>query len=230
VTSLLANCGLFVPCSHRSSIPEYDAYFLRTSSFDIPSEGKSSFAVEMSDLRAIMRDTSPHSLLMMDEIGDSTLSSLRSELTMAGRGTSTTDGAALSGAIIEWMSRKKCHGIFSTHILELVRLPLKATLQMKRMGVQYRGDCLSDPSTSDHTRQTFARCGPTSVRMVGSRTPWLLKLPNNSESVLSSSKEHQSSKSSLGLTTASPPSRSLLPSVLLSDTRRLSSKKSSFRP
>jgi DNA mismatch repair ATPase MutS len=123
-TSLLANCGLFVPCSSRSLIPEYDAYFLRTSSFDIPSEGKSSFAVEMSDLRAIMRDTSPNSLLMMDEIG---------------RGTSTMDGAALSGAILEWMSQMKCHGIFSTHILELVRLPLKATLRKKRMGVQFRG-------------------------------------------------------------------------------------------
>lgn len=69
VTALLANCGLFVPCLTEAHIPQYDAYFLRTSSFDIPSEGKSSFAVEMSDLKAIMRDTSPYSFLMMDEIG-----------------------------------------------------------------------------------------------------------------------------------------------------------------
>lgn len=70
VTALLANCGLFVPCLKSAIIPEYDAYFLRTSSFDIPSEGKSSLAVEMNDVRMIMRDSSNYSLIMMDEIGN----------------------------------------------------------------------------------------------------------------------------------------------------------------
>lgn len=70
VTALLANCGLFVPCLKSAIIPEYDAYFLRTTSFDIPLEGKSSLGVEMNDLRIIMRDSSMYSLVMMDEIGN----------------------------------------------------------------------------------------------------------------------------------------------------------------
>ncbi len=69
VASLLANCGFFVPCVTSAVIPQYDAFFLRTSSFDVPSEGKSSFAVEMDDLRIMMRDSTSDSLLMMDEIG-----------------------------------------------------------------------------------------------------------------------------------------------------------------
>lgn len=69
VAALLGNCGLFVPCSNRAIMPHYDAYFLRTSSFDVPSEGKSSFAVEMSDLAVIMRDSSIYSFIMLDEIG-----------------------------------------------------------------------------------------------------------------------------------------------------------------
>lgn len=69
VAALLGNCGLFVPCSIEATMPEYDAYFLRTSSFDAPIERKSSFAVEMSDLRVIMRDATQYSFVMLDEIG-----------------------------------------------------------------------------------------------------------------------------------------------------------------
>jgi DNA mismatch repair ATPase MutS len=145
VTALLANCGLFVPCLAGADVPQYDAYFLRTSSFDIPSEGKSSFAVEMSDLKAMMRDTSPHSFLMMDEIGSLERSSSLIQLTpiSSGRGTSTVDGAALSGAILEWMSDKKCHGIFATHILELLRLPLRVPLHKMKMGMKLNAGRLS---------------------------------------------------------------------------------------
>jgi DNA mismatch repair protein MutS len=50
VAALLANCGLFVPCD-GARIPQYDHFFLRTASYDIPSIGMSSFALEMDDLR-----------------------------------------------------------------------------------------------------------------------------------------------------------------------------------
>ncbi len=39
VAALLANCGLAVPCS-SAIVPRYDNFFLRTASFDIPSEAK----------------------------------------------------------------------------------------------------------------------------------------------------------------------------------------------
>lgn len=68
VAALLANCGLFTPCT-AAKIPRYDHFFLRTSSHDIPSEGKSAFAVEMEDMRIILDDSTQRSLIMIDELG-----------------------------------------------------------------------------------------------------------------------------------------------------------------
>ena len=68
VAALLANCGLFTPCT-SARIPRYDHFFLRTSSHDIPSEGKSAFAVEMEDMRIILDDSTQRSLIMIDELG-----------------------------------------------------------------------------------------------------------------------------------------------------------------
>ena len=68
VAALLANCGLFVPCS-TAQVPRYDHFFLRTSSHDVPSEGKSAFALEMEDMRIVLDDSSPNSLIMIDELG-----------------------------------------------------------------------------------------------------------------------------------------------------------------
>ena len=70
VTALLANSGLFVPCTISAKIPRYDSFFMRTASYDIPSEGKSAFALEMDDVKVMLRDcTEGRSLVMMDEIG-----------------------------------------------------------------------------------------------------------------------------------------------------------------
>ena len=55
VTALLGNCGLFVPCD-KAVIPRYDNFFLRTASYDVPSEAKSAFALEMDDMRVVLRD------------------------------------------------------------------------------------------------------------------------------------------------------------------------------
>ena len=68
VAALLANCGLFVPAA-QARVPRYDNFFLRTTSDDVPSEGKSAFGAEMDDMRVLMRDSTERSLLMIDELG-----------------------------------------------------------------------------------------------------------------------------------------------------------------
>ena len=47
----------------------YDHYFLRTASYDVPSEAKSAFALEMDDVRVMLRDCTERSLVMIDELG-----------------------------------------------------------------------------------------------------------------------------------------------------------------
>ncbi len=53
--ALLANCGLMVP-AQKSSVPRYSSFYLRGASRDAPSEGKSSFAMEIDDVRVMLRD------------------------------------------------------------------------------------------------------------------------------------------------------------------------------
>ena len=68
VVALLANCGLYVPAV-SAVVPRYDNYFLRTASYDVPSEGKSAFALELDDVKTMLRDSSDRSLVMVDELG-----------------------------------------------------------------------------------------------------------------------------------------------------------------
>jgi hypothetical protein len=120
VIALLANCGLFVPAT-SAKIPKFETFFLRTASYDVPSEAKSAFALEMDDIRIILRDgVSASSLIMIDELG---------------KGTSSRDGASLAGSLLEYLSQRRVYGIFATHLHELFRLPLQLSgVENKRMG------------------------------------------------------------------------------------------------
>lgn len=121
VVALLANCGLFVPAQF-ASVPRYDSFFLRTASYDIPSESKSAFALEMDDMRVLLRDCSARSLVMVDELG---------------KGTSARDGSALAGALLEELDVRGCSGIFATHLHEVFELPLSLSrVSYKRMGIE----------------------------------------------------------------------------------------------
>lgn len=124
VAALLGNCGLYVPCT-KALIPRYDNVFVRTASYDVPSEGKSAFALEMDDVRVMLRDCTKKSLVMLDEIG---------------KGTSARDGAALSGALLETLDRIPVSAIFATHLHEMFDLPLHTTrVSYKRMGMKSQG-------------------------------------------------------------------------------------------
>ncbi|CAM9785244.1 unnamed protein product, partial [Phaeothamnion confervicola] len=65
--ALLATAGLHAPAARMTS-PRYDAFFLRTASYDVPAERMSAFALEMDDVRVMLRDCTRRSLAMVDEI------------------------------------------------------------------------------------------------------------------------------------------------------------------
>jgi hypothetical protein len=142
VAALLANSGLFVPCS-SAEVPRYDSFFLRATSYDIPSEGKSAFAIEMDDMHIVLRDSTAHSLIMVDEIG---------------RGTSSRDGACLAGALLEALERVGVSGIFSSHLHEVLRLPLQLPdLVYKRMGWELQdGSVMEGEDSSAEVRWTYS--------------------------------------------------------------------------
>ncbi|KAL2326618.1 hypothetical protein Fmac_025676 [Flemingia macrophylla] len=120
--ALLGICGLMVPAK-SALIPYFDSITLHMKSYDSPADKKSSFQVEMSELRSIISGTTERSLVLVDEIC---------------RGTETAKGTCIAGSIIETLDRIGCLGIVSTHLHGLLNLPLNIkTTVHKAMGTTF---------------------------------------------------------------------------------------------
>lgn len=106
---LMAQIGSFVPAS-QADIGIVDRIFTRVGASDDLASGQSTFMVEMNEVANILRNATPDSLLILDEIG---------------RGTSTFDGLSIAWAVIEHISNRKYLGaktLFATHYHELTEL------------------------------------------------------------------------------------------------------------
>ena len=105
--ALLAYVGSFVP-ARRARIGPLDAIYTRIGASDDLAGGQSTFMVEMAETAAILRQATPHSLVLMDEVG---------------RGTSTFDGLALAAAIAAQLhDRNRSLTLFATHYFELTEM------------------------------------------------------------------------------------------------------------
>jgi DNA mismatch repair protein MutS len=108
--ALLAYVGSYVPAS-SARIGPLDAIHTRIGASDDLAGGQSTFMVEMAETAAILRSATPHSLVLMDEVG---------------RGTSTFDGLALAMAIAAHLhDRNGALTLFATHYFELTDLVLR---------------------------------------------------------------------------------------------------------
>ncbi|KAK1592802.1 hypothetical protein Q3G72_030631 [Acer saccharum] len=120
--ALLGICGFMVP-AESAIIPNFDAIMLHMKSYDSPADGKSSFQVEMSEIRSIMTAATSRSLVLVDEIC---------------RGTETAKGTCIAGSIVETLDKIGCLGIISTHLHGIFALPLNITNTVyKAMGTEY---------------------------------------------------------------------------------------------
>ncbi|MGC8702116.1 MAG: DNA mismatch repair protein MutS [Thiomonas sp.] len=105
--ALLAYLGSYVP-ARRARIGPLDGIHTRIGASDDLAGGRSTFMVEMAETAAILRQATPHSLVLMDEVG---------------RGTSTFDGLALAAAIAAHLhDRNRSLTLFATHYFELTEM------------------------------------------------------------------------------------------------------------
>ena len=108
---LLASIGSHVPAASCRLGP-IDAIHTRIGAADDLANAQSTFMLEMLEAAQILHAATPHSLVLMDEIG---------------RGTSTFDGLALAGSIASRLHDKtRAFTLFATHYFELTELPAKA--------------------------------------------------------------------------------------------------------
>jgi DNA mismatch repair protein MutS len=125
---IMAQIGCFVPAS-SAEIGITDAIFTRVGASDDLAAGQSTFMVEMAEVADIVKNATPDSLLVLDEIG---------------RGTSTFDGMSIARAVLEYVADKKRLGaktLFATHYHELTALEgLIPGVKNYNIAVKKRGD------------------------------------------------------------------------------------------
>ncbi len=106
---IMAQIGSFIPAK-SAKISICDKIFTRIGASDDLASGKSTFMVEMWEVSNILKNATPKSLVLLDEVG---------------RGTSTYDGLSIAWAVIEHIcnnTKLKCKTLFATHYHELTKL------------------------------------------------------------------------------------------------------------
>ena len=107
IITIMAQIGCYVPAK-KATIPIFDKIFTRIGASDDLVSGESTFMVEMTESANAIRNATPNSLILFDELG---------------RGTATFDGMSIAQSILEYINNKiGCKTLFSTHYHELTDL------------------------------------------------------------------------------------------------------------
>lgn len=127
VIALLAQIGSYVP-AQSAHMGVVDRLFSRVGAADDLARGRSTFMVEMVETAAILNQSGPRALVILDEIG---------------RGTATFDGLSIAWAVVENLHEvNRCRALFATHYHELTRLAARLPqLSCHQMRVkEWQGD------------------------------------------------------------------------------------------
>jgi len=104
---IMAQCGMFVPATDFEFMP-YTHFFTRILGNDNIYRGLSSFAVEMTELRSILKRTDHRGLVLGDEVCN---------------GTESISALAIVTAALQRLDEKGSNFIFATHLHELTKMP-----------------------------------------------------------------------------------------------------------
>ena len=124
ISIILAQAGLYVPCSSYKFKP-YKHIFTRIIGNDNIFKGLSTFEVEMSELRTILRLMDENSMILGDELCS---------------GTETLSAISIFVAGIQKLHKSRSSFIFATHLHEIVDYEEITSLQnvhLKHMEVKY---------------------------------------------------------------------------------------------
>jgi DNA mismatch repair protein MutS len=124
ISVIMAQAGLYVPCAEFNYMP-YKYIFTRIVGNDNIFKGLSTFAVEMSELRTILRLGDENSLILGDELCS---------------GTETLSAISIFVAGIQKLHKCRSSFIFATHLHEIVgyeEINSLESVKLKHMSVVY---------------------------------------------------------------------------------------------
>jgi DNA mismatch repair protein MutS len=145
ISILLAQCGSYVPASKMVLVP-FTRIFTRILNHDNIWAGLSSFAVEMSELREILKHADRKSLVLGDEVCS---------------GTESTSATSLVAAAIQTLTERGATFLFATHLHGLLKLRAiqeNTKLAVKHLRVSYdpvTGVLIYDRSIRDGAGSTM---------------------------------------------------------------------------
>ncbi|KAF4632654.1 hypothetical protein G7Y89_g5477 [Cudoniella acicularis] len=104
---ILAQIGSYIPAT-SAHLGLLDGIYTRMGASDSLFTNQSTFMVELSETASILKSATSKSLVILDELG---------------RGTSTHDGVAIAGSVLDWVVREtKCLCLFITHYQTLATI------------------------------------------------------------------------------------------------------------
>jgi len=121
ISILLAQAGCYVPAQQMTLSP-FQQIYTRILNQDNIHAGLSSFAVEMSELRDILRNANEHTLVLGDELC---------------AGTESVSAQALVASGIQWLTKKHASFIFATHLHDLPSLIDVTNVSVWHLHVEY---------------------------------------------------------------------------------------------
>ncbi|TKA74788.1 hypothetical protein B0A49_01868, partial [Cryomyces minteri] len=120
--AIMAQIGSYVP-AESARLGLLDAVFTRMGAFDNMMKGESTFMVELSETSDILKQATPRSLVILDELG---------------RGTSTHDGVAIAQAVLDYVVRDlKSLTLFITHYQSLSTMAEKFAGELKNVHMRF---------------------------------------------------------------------------------------------
>ena len=120
--AIMAQIGSYVPAD-SATLGLLDAVFTRMGAFDNMMKGESTFMVELSETSDILKQATPRSLVILDELG---------------RGTSTHDGVAIAQAVLHYMvSKLQSLTLFITHYQALAQMADKFGGELQNVHMRF---------------------------------------------------------------------------------------------